>query len=198
MRVHAHQFSYTVALASIDRGTGIGDALLNYRFQLWDETARRPAFSPRVSLVLPTGDATHGRGNGGVGWDFNLPLSKQFRDLYLHWNAGVTLLPSAEAEGVSGTHNLLAPRIAASGIWRVRPMFNLMLESVFVWPEEVVATATERTYASIVIPGFRTGWNVGEAQAIVGLGVPVTFESGTTDAGVFGYFSYELPFMRTK
>jgi hypothetical protein len=33
MRVHAHQFSYTVALARVDHGTGIGDALLNYRFQ---------------------------------------------------------------------------------------------------------------------------------------------------------------------
>jgi len=198
VRVHAHQFSYTVALARIDRSTGIGDTLLNYRFQLWDETARRPAFSPRVSLVLPTGDHTRRLGNGGVGWDFNLPMSKQFRDLYLHWNAGVTLLPSAEGEGASGTHNLVAPRVAASGIWRVRPMFNLMLESVFAWPEEVAGASTERTYVTIVLPGFRTGWNIGEAQAIVGLGVPVSFDSGTTDTGVFGYFSYELPFLRTK
>jgi DtxR family Mn-dependent transcriptional regulator len=198
IRVQAHQFSYTVALARIDRSTGIGDTLLNYRFQLWDETARRPAFSPRVSLVLPTGDHTRRLGNGGVGWDFNLPVSKQFGDLYLHWNAGLTLLPSAEGDGVSETHNLVAPRVAASGIWRVRPMFNLILESVFAWAEEVAGTTTERTYATVVVPGFRTGWNVGEAQAIVGLGVPVTFESGTTDTGVFGYFSYELPFMRTK
>ena len=196
IRVHAHQFSYTVALARADRTAGVGDVLLNYRFQVWDESARRPAFSPRVSLVLPTGDAIRGRGNGSMGWDVNLPLSKQFRDLYLHWNAGFTSLPSAE--GVSGTYNLFTPRVAASGIWRVRPMFNLMLESVFAWPEEITGATTDRHYATTVIPGFRTGWNTGEAQTIVGVGIPVSFSSGSTDTGVFGYFSYELPFTRTK
>ena len=77
-------------------------------------------------------------------------------------------------------------------------MFNLMLESIFEWPEEVAGAATDRSYGTTVIPGFRTGWNVGDAQAIVGLGVPVSFASGTTDTGVFGDISYELPFTRTR
>ena len=75
-------------------------------------------------------------------------------------------------------------------------MLNAMLESVFEWPEAIAGAATERSYATTVVPGFRTGWNAGEAQTIVGVGVPVTFTAGTTDAGVFGYFSYELPFSR--
>jgi DtxR family Mn-dependent transcriptional regulator len=197
LRVHAHQLSYTVAFGRADNSTGVADTLINYRFQVWDETARRPAFAPRVSLVLPTGDTTRGLGSGSVGWDFNLPFSKQFRDLYLHWNAGATLLPSAEAEGASGTYNLLTPRVAASGIWRVRSMFNLMLESVFAWQEEIVAPSTDRRLATIVSPGFRTGWNIGEAQAVVGVGVPITF-ADQTSTGVFGYLSYELPFVRKK
>jgi DtxR family Mn-dependent transcriptional regulator len=194
IRVHAHQFSYTVAFARGETSSGIGDTMLHYRFQAFDETARRPAFSPRVSLVLPTGSAARGLGDGSAGWEVNLPFSKQLRDLYVHWNAGFTQLPRAEAG--AARHNLMTPRVAASGIWRVRPMLNVMLESVFEWPEEIAGAATQRSYATTVVPGFRTGWNAGEAQTIVGVGVPVSFTSGTTDAGVFGYFSYELPFSR--
>jgi hypothetical protein len=124
-----------------------------------------------------------------------MPFSKQVRDLFFHWNAGFTHLPSVEDGSVE--HTLLTPRIAASGIWRVRPMFNLMLETVVEWPEEVTGASTERFRSTTVVPGFRTGWDVGQAQVIAGLGVPVSFASGTTDAGVFGYLSYELPFMRT-
>jgi DtxR family Mn-dependent transcriptional regulator len=196
LRVQAHQLSYTVAFARTDPNSGIGDVLVHYRFQLWNESSQRPAFSPRVSLVFPTGSVEKGLGGGSPGWEVNLPFSKQVRDLYIHWNAGFTHLPAAE--GVGAEHNLLTPRMAASGIWRVRPMFNLMLESVFEWSEDIAGTATERTYGATVIPGFRTGWNIGEAQVIAGVGVPVSFASGTTDAGVFGYFSYELPFMRTR
>jgi DtxR family transcriptional regulator, Mn-dependent transcriptional regulator len=196
LRVHAHQFSYTVAFGHASSGIGIGDVLLNYRFQVTDETARRPAFSPRVSLILPSGDVQRGLGVGSPGWEVNLPFSKQLRDFYLHWNAGFTQLPSAD--GPVAEYNLFIPKAAVSGIWRVRPMFNVMLETVFAWPEEISDPATDRTYATTLVPGFRTGWNAGDAQVIVGLAVPTTFVSGTTETGVFGYFSYELPFARTK
>jgi DtxR family Mn-dependent transcriptional regulator len=195
VRIQAHQLSYTVAFGGNGAGRGIGDVLLHYRFQAWDESANRPAFSPRVSLVFPTGDAARGLGGGSPGWEVNLPFSKQVRDLYFHWNAGFTHLPSAE--GTSGEHNILTPRIAASGIWRLRPMVNLMLEGIFEWPEEIAGGATERSHTTTMIPGVRTGWNLGETQTIVGIGVPVSFGSGTTEAGVFGYLSYELPFTRT-
>lgn len=196
VRIQAHQFSYTVALAGTTVGSGFGDVFLHYRFQALEESAGRPAFSPRVSIVFPTGDSDRGLGDGSPGWEVNLPFSKQFRDLYVHWNAGFIHLPSAA--GITAQHNLLTPRVAASGIYRVRPMLNLMLEGVFEWPEEVDGARTERTHTMTLLPGFRTGWDVNNAQAIVGIGVPVSFSPGTKDAGVFGYFSYELPFMRTK
>jgi DtxR family Mn-dependent transcriptional regulator len=196
IRVQKHQLSYTVAFARSDATSGVADALVHYRFQLWDESARRPAFSPRVSLVLPTGSVRRGLGDGSPGWEVNMPFSKQVRDLYFHWNAGFTHLPNAEVDTTQ--HNLFRPRVAASAIWRVAPMFNAMLEGVFEWPEEIVGAATERGRVTTVLPGFRAGWSAGEAQAIVGVGVPVTFASDVTDAGVFGYFSYELPFMRTR
>jgi DtxR family transcriptional regulator, Mn-dependent transcriptional regulator len=195
-RVQQHQLSYTVAFARTGATSGIGDALVHYRLQLWDESARRPAFSPRVSLVLPTGSVRRGLGDGSPGYEVNMPFSKQVRDLYFHWNAGFTHLPSADVDATQ--HNLLRPRIAASAIWRARSMFNVMLEGVLEWPEEIVGTTTERGRVATVLPGFRSGWSVGEAQAIVGVGVPVTFAGDVTDAGVFGYFSYELPFTRIR
>ena len=196
IRVQKHQLSYTVAFAHTDVTSGVADALVHYRFQLWDQSARRPAFSPRVSLVLPTGSARRGLGDGSPGWEVNMPFSKQVRDLYFHWNAGFTHLPSAEVD--LAQHNLLSPRVAVSALWRARSMFNVMLESVLEWPEQIEGDTTERERVAIVLPGFRGGWSVGAAQAIVGVGVPVTFANGVTDAGIFGYFSYELPFTRIR
>ncbi|MBM3819109.1 MAG: metal-dependent transcriptional regulator [Acidimicrobiia bacterium] len=172
----AHQLSFTLPFASTGVSTGVGDVLLNYRWQALTETATRPAFSPRLSLIVPTGSAENGLGTGDAGWQVNLPLSKQFGHAYLHWNAGVT--------HVSGD---VTPHAAASGIVRVRPMLNLMLESVVEWADgDTVFTLS---------PGLRTGFNGGEAQTIFGLALPVTFGGDAADVGVFGYCSYELPFL---
>jgi hypothetical protein len=189
-----HQISYTVGVLDAGVGAGFGDSFVHYRWQATSETASRPAFSPRISLILPTGRVSHGRGNGNAGWELNLPFSKQFRNLYLHWNAGVTHLPAAEVD--EAEHNLLTPRVAGSAIVRVRPMLNLMLESVVAWNEQAGAGVTGRQRSLTVLPGFRTGWNTGAAQTIVGFAVPVTFSGGESSVGGFAYLSYELPFLR--
>jgi DtxR family transcriptional regulator, Mn-dependent transcriptional regulator len=197
-----HQLSYTVSVLNSDDETGPGDALLNYRYQLFEEGPGRPAISPRVSVIVPVGDEERGLGQGGWGLQFNLPVSKQVGDFYLHGNAGLGWLPSvptdhfpsagfAPAQDVS----LVSPFIAGSAIYRVRQMFNLMLESVVAWDEDVVAaSATDRETAFILSPGARAGWNIGEKQIVVGLAFPFSRQGGETSAGVFGYFSYELPF----
>ena len=63
-----HQLSYTlVALhagAFPDSGAGIGDIFLNYRYQLVGNGDTRVAFSPRLSVIFPTGEATVGSGRG--------------------------------------------------------------------------------------------------------------------------------------
>jgi DtxR family Mn-dependent transcriptional regulator len=174
---HVHQFSYTLPFGSAGSGTGLGDALINYRIQIWDEGASRPAFSPRISLIVPSGTASKGLGGEGAGWQVNLPFSKQAGDLYLHWNAGFTQ-----------TADLVTPQVAASAIWRARPMLNLMLESVIAWEDDATSVT--------VSPGLRTGWNVGDAQTIVGVAIPASFSNASNSVGLFGYFSYELPFTR--
>ena len=168
-----HQLSYTVPFLALGGHRGVGDVLVNYRYQLWQEQEGHPAVSPRLSLILPTGHEANGLGAGVVGVQVNGPVSKQFGDVYLHANAGWTWLPDVERM----TH------VAGSGIWRVTPMFNLMLEAVAELDESVTVAA-----------GFRRGWNMGDRQVVVGAAVPVTRAGGTTTAALLTYFSYELPF----
>ncbi len=192
-----HQLSYTVPFTLMTGTHGVGDVLINYRFQALDEHGRMPAFSPRLSLVIPSGNQERGLGSGAYGWQLNLPFSKQFGDLYVHWNAGATFLPNAptgiQALGRS-TASLTSPFVAASAIVRVRPMFNVLCEYVAASNEVVDAGAAVRTAANTVSPGFRGGWNVGERQLIVGAAVPVTFQSGAATYGLLTYFSFESPF----
>jgi len=169
----AHQLSYTLPFSRGASATGVGDVLLNYRYQLREETRGGPAISPRVSLILPTGRADDGLGSDVVGLQVNVPASKQFGDLYLHANAGFTWLPDVQR----------TPHLAGSGIWRVAPMLNLMIEGVVEFEESATLS-----------PGFRRGWNIGEHQIVVGAAVPVTRENGMVTAAILTYFSYELPF----
>ena len=168
-----HQLSYTLPFSSTGQAAGIGDVLLNYRFQLRTETEGGPALSPRVSVILPTGREADGLGGGTAGLQLAFPASKQFGDFYLHGNAGYTWRP-----GVQRT-----PYAGASGIWRAAPMFNLMLEMVVGFDDYVT-----------VSPGFRRGWTFGERQLVIGVAVPLTRADGRSTAAVLTYFSYELPF----
>ena len=100
---------------------GFGDALINYRYQAMMEGPGRPAFSPRVSVVLPFGNVPRGLGDGSAGLQFNLPFSKQTGDWYWHWNAGLTWLPQAELDLEPGRQeNLSSPFLAGSAIYRLR------------------------------------------------------------------------------
>lgn len=188
----AHQLSFTLPFAETSGASGIGDIAIHYRFQAVNGSGRAPAFSPRISLLLPSGSAARGLGAGNPGWQVNLPFSKQVHDWYVHWNAGFTHFPSAEAG--PATSNLLTPHVAASAIWRARPMLNLMLESVVEW-EELPEQGGRETSVTL-LPGFRTGWDVGDTQTVVGVGLPIRFTSESTDPGLFLYASYELPFNR--
>jgi len=170
-----HQLSYTLVAADTGSAIGFGDVLLNYRLQLRSEHARGPAISPRLSLILPTGNSDRGLGDGVAGLQVNVPASKQFGDFYLHANAGFTWLPDVAR----------TPHVAGSGIWRVAPMLNLMLEA-FVALDEFTTMS----------PGFRRGWNFGEHQLVVGAAVPVTWRDGDVTPALLTYFSYELPFKR--
>src|SRR6266545_295673 len=185
-----HQLSYTVAAESVGSKSGFGDVYLNYRFQALEEAGGHPAFSPRVSVIVPSGRQSTGAGEGGL--QVNLPFSKQHGDVYFHWNGGFTWLPRGERV------DLVSPTLAGSAIYRLRPMLNLMLESVLAFDaDETSPGIVERTRAFTLSPGVRGGWNVAkDTQLVLGAALPITRVSGDASVGVFGYVSYELPFVK--
>ncbi len=128
-----HQLSCTLSFLDEGLRFGVGDALVNYRHQTWSEGPRRPAFSPRASLVVPTGSTARGRGDGSYGLQVNLPFSKQTGRWYWHWNGGLTWLPRADRPRPAAGHaSLVSPFAAASGVFLIRPLLHVLLESVVV------------------------------------------------------------------
>jgi hypothetical protein len=189
----SHQLSYTLTWAG-GLGTGAwSDTFLNYRFQALTEGPGRPAFSPRISAIFPTG--SDGGGYDTFGVQVNLPFSKQSGDLYFHWNAGMTWLPSVD-DG-DDHHSLESPFVAASAIYRLGPMFHPMLELVGSFSEQPDGGVTSHITSFTLSPGGRGGWNIGDHQLILGVAVPITWTEGDVrDTAVFLYASYELPFKK--
>ena len=192
-----HQLSYTVPYRFVKSGgrssSGVGDVLLNYRFQALMESERTPAFAPRISLVLPTGDEDDGFGNGTLGYQVNLPVSKIVSDRWtVHANAGATLLPDVRGR------DLTSYNLGASAIYAVSPNFNLMLEAVANWDEEAGdGGRKERSFSAVVSPGFRYAFNhANDAQTVVGLAAPIGLTRDAPDYGLILYVSFEHFFIR--
>jgi len=188
-----HQLSYTVPVnGATGVSTSFGDVLINYRYQASMEESGRPAFSPRLSLILPSDR----HGDRSAGLQVNLPVSKQYGDVYVNVNGGFTWRPRARAEGRPQRVSLTTPHVSGSAIIRVRPMFHVMLENVLQSYQTVATDGTrDRDTIFTFSPGARGGWNLGDKQLILGAAVPITF-ARETDAGILRYLSYELPFTR--
>jgi hypothetical protein len=187
-----HQLSYTLAWAHTPDDNEFGVTFINYRWQAMMEGPGRPAFSPRLSVILPTASIESADHSSGL--QINLPFSKQTGDVYWHWNAGLTWQPSA-GDG-EDARSLESPFFAGSAIVRLMPMLNVMLESVVLLQEEPLAAATTRDKSFTLSPGLRGGWNIGDSQLILGFAVPVTWDGGDRNTAAFFYASYELPFKK--
>ena len=194
-----HQLSYTLGLtgAPSPAGTGVSDFALNWRYQLTNTD--RLAIAPRVTLLLPTGNATVGRGAGGPGVQVNLPISVSLSSPFVfHTNAGMTLTPSAKDEfgDRSATTDVW---LAQSAVWQTRNRFNVLVEALWTRSQYVAGPDQSLAQQTFVInPGVRWAYDLaGGLQVVPGVSLPVTFvESGRTDWGVLGYLSLEHPFHR--
>jgi hypothetical protein len=182
-----HQLSYTLPLEAsrppgaegydVERGT----IALHYRYQLAVESGAGLAVSPRLSVLIPRGSAE------AVGLQFNLPLSKQFSDFYVHGNAGLS---------VTGSSSDRAARWHAAGsvIYRAWPMVHLLVESVYRADEHETLQGLEAGW--LVSPGLRAGINLGDHQLVLAAAVPVGLLNDYDTQHFIAYISYELPFMR--
>jgi hypothetical protein len=194
-----HQLAYAVPYTFIESGgtwnDGVADIELAYRYQLFTETDARPAVAPTFGLILPTGDRKKGLGRNEVGYSFGVPASKVVSDRWtVHANAGLTLFPDVK------TRNLLSFGLGGSVVYALRSDFNLLLELVGDWEEDIqFRRGTDRDFSGILSPGARYAFNFGEdAQLVLGVGVPIGLNSNAPDYGVFLYLSFEHIFARPK
>lgn len=190
-----HQFSYTLPYAFLrsdgQKVNGIGDVLLNYRHQALFESEAVPAFAPRISLILPTGNERKGTGTGSFGFQSNLPLSKVVSDrVTLHANAGMTNL--FDVQGRSPT----SYNLGGSVVYAVTPDFNLLFEAVAERTETVADHRIEKERALTLAPGVRFALNFSDLQVVAGLGVPVRLTKEKPDYGILFYLSFEHKFLR--
>jgi hypothetical protein len=188
-----HQFSYTIPYTFTEEENGFEDIRLNYRLQALMESERTPAFAPRFSLITPAGDASKGFGHNRLGYEINLPFSKIVSNrVTLNFNAGGSLFPDVN------DRDLWNYNLGASAIYAVTENYNLMLESVANWEEDVdPAKNIDRTVTSLISPGARYAFNLpDELQIVIGAAVPVGLTSDSPDWGLFFYLSFEHPFVR--
>jgi hypothetical protein len=197
-----HQFSYTLLLqhAGTTGATGIGDASLNYRYQLLGDGTRRLAVAPRLSLLLPTGSAARQLGVGDAGVQVTAPASWAIsRRLAAHWNGGVTHAPSAR-DAAGNRAATTSWNLGQSTIWLVTPTFNVMLEAAWNRDQAVAGpgpvVTSERFFLS---PGVRLAVNrPGGLQIVPGMAVPIGVGPSRGDVAVILYLSVEHPFKERR
>lgn len=205
-----HQISYTIPLSHYHRSPlnepvtsedGLGDILLNYRLQVFDGEDEPFAFSPRFSLVFPSGDPDKELGSGRMGYQINLPFSKDLEKWAFHFNAGLTVTPDVGSRPPvnmpSVDRTLNGYNLGASAIYKLRPAFHLMLETVVLWDEALEHDwQNNRSFQAIVSPGFRWAmFTRGDTQCVFGAAVPIGASREAANIGAFFYLSFEHRFL---
>jgi hypothetical protein len=180
-----HQLSYTLPLVHPGDGfsAGLGDVSVDYRYQLVGDASARLAVAPRLSVVLPTGDRSAGRGGGRTGVEGALPVSAVLAPMLVaHSNASLAWFP----EDVSQLG------LAQSVVWLAHPRVNLLVEAAWEREDEL-AVVTESLFIS---PGIRAAFDVGRVQVVPGLAVPIGVGASSGERMLFLYLSLEHAYRR--
>ena len=197
-----HQLSYTIPSSHLvddgDHQNGIGDVLINYRYQALEEGPGKPAFAPRFSLIVPTGDRNRGTGNGVVGYQWSLPFSKKVASrLALHFNLGLTYLPHVQSlldnGHLSPRRSLVSYNVGGSAIFAILPRLHAMLEWVNTFEDDINgAGRAVHSFKPVISPGFRTAVvNEETLQIVVGAAAPIGLNRHSDNLSAFLYFSIE-------
>jgi len=177
-----HQFSFTVPMLKPGSDSGVGDVLLNYRYQLAGDGSSRVAFSPRVSLILPTGSERRGLGAGRTGIQAMLPLSTVLAPRFVaHSNLGATVIPERHSRQYTAGGSL---------VWLAHQRINPLVE--VLWTRNI--SSNFREDVTLVSPGIRWSYDLPHnLQLVPGVAFPIAI-GGHGDRSVFIYFSAEHPF----
>jgi hypothetical protein len=203
-RYPRHQLSYTLVAAHAGAfagsGAGWGDVILHYRYQLVGNGGTRTAFSPRLSVLLPSGDETRGRGFGAPGIQMSLPLSVVLhRRLASHWNVGGTFVSQAR-DAMNNRADTMGYNLGQSFIWMPHPRFNVLMETVYASAQSVVAPDLTQWNRSLYLsPGIRWAYNFKNGLQIVpGIALPLGAGPSAGEHALFVYLSFEHPFGRRQ
>jgi hypothetical protein len=189
-----HQFSYVIPMQKIGttNETGLGDILLNYRYQIMNN--EHVAMAPRISLVLPTGDYKKDLGTGSTGVQFNQAVSITLNEKWTnHWNAGFTYIPGAK-DAAGDTADVFGFNFGTSVVYNWTPRTNLLCEFVTNSMEKTTGPDTKATEATYyILPGIRTAFNAGGTEIVPGLGamIGVGPSADEHETGIFAYLSFE-------
>jgi hypothetical protein len=115
--------------------------------------------------------------------------------LATHWNAGATLIPSAD-NGPSSKQTTTSFNLGVSAIWLFRPALNFLVEALWLSTEEVAGTGTLRQEPAFLNPGMRFAVDVGELQIVPGVAYTIGLNDDAGADALFVYLSLEHPFKR--
>jgi hypothetical protein len=176
-----HQLSYTLPMTQLNGARGAGDVALNYRYQWIGDSDARLAVSPRLTLLLPTGNDRRGLGSGATGVQVMLPASTVLTpSLVAHWNLGATITPSNHEHAITA---------GQSFVWLANHRFNVLLETLWNRTSDRTGHASTTT----ISPGIRWSYDLtNHLQIVPGIAFPITNPGGAKS--VFLYLSFEHPF----
>jgi hypothetical protein len=194
-----NQLSFTLPVAGVHLddtvARGVGDLLLNYRYQLVGDGKAAVACAPRLSLVVPTGNEKRNLGIGGAGVQVLVPVSVVLsKRVVTHWNAGGTWISSAK--NVNGdTADTFSYVLGQSFIWLAHPQINFLVETLYTGTQSVGDLGRrERETSFLVSPGLRWAFNFKRGLQIVqGIAVPIGVGPSRGDHSLFVYLSFEHP-----
>lgn len=193
-----NQLSFTLPFLSNEMGSmnGIGDILISYRYQLFYKNDWA-AVSPRISIIIPTGDKNNGLGSGTAGLQLNLPISKRWNEwLVTHFNLGMTYQFKYKDATLYFNKDLQGYFVGLSFIYLLHPNFNIMLETLASYnPHPEINNKVSYSNENIIAPGFRFALDIGELQIVHGIEFPLTITSHSSQIklGLFFYLSFEHP-----
>ena len=198
-----HQVAFSIPFSHLreegEKQRGVGDILIEYRYQFAEEGPNIPAVAPKFGLVLPTGDRDKGTGNGVVGYGWGIAASKKVASrLALHANLGLTYLPKVRVPldddpRLSPKRSLVSYDVGASVVFALSSNIHMLLEWVGEFEEDINDKGKkERAFKAILSPGIRAAViNKDGLQTVVGIGIPIGVNGPADNYGVFLYFSVE-------
>ena len=203
LRGTKHQISYAISYASVsDSGInthGFKELMLNYRYELLGED-KLVQCTPRISLIVPTGNM----GEDAWGGQTNVSFSKDISHCFVvHANLGATYKSTVKKTIFDiydnrihiVKRNLYSYNVGASSIFMVRRNFHLMLEGVENFTSEINEEGkVEHIAQTILSPGFRIAFDIGNAQIVPGFCLPLTFSNEKPGTAAFFYLSIETDF----